>query len=77
MKSENTEPYQNLANAIVLCAVKDYRQVLRRLKRKPHNKDAAAERDSIEEFFRSDWFSILIELDPEYLITELNKEIFG
>ena len=77
MKSENTEPYQNLANAIVLTAVKDYRTALRRLKRKPNNKDAAAERDSIEEFFRSDWFAVLTELDPEYLITELNKEIFG
>ena len=77
MKSENTEPYQNLANAIVLCAVRDYRQAFRRLKRKPRNKDAAAERDSIEEFFRSNWFAVLTELDPEYLITELNKEIFG
>ena len=77
MKSENTEPYQNLANASVLGAVREYRQALRRRKRKPHNKDAAAERDSIEEFFRSDWFAVLTELDPEYLITELNKEIFG
>ena len=77
MKSENTEPYQNLASAIVLCAVRDYRQVLRRLKRKPHNKDAAAERDSIEEFFHSEWFAILTEMDPDYLIDRLNKEVFG
>lgn len=77
MKSENTEPYQNLANAIVLTAVKDYRTALRRLKRKPNNKDAAAERDSIEEFFHSEWFAILTEMDPDYLIDRLNKEVFG
>ena len=77
MKSENTSPYQNLANAIVLTAVKDYRTALRRLKRKPNNKDAAAERDSIEEFFHSEWFAILTEMDPDYLIDRLNKEVFG
>lgn len=77
MKSENTEPYQNLANAIVLTAVKDYRTALRRLKRKPNNKDAAAECDSIEEFFHSEWFAILTEMDPDYLIDRLNKEVFG
>ena len=75
MRSE--DPYQNLANAIVLSAVKDYRDALKKLKKKPNNKLAADERDSIEEFFRSDWFAVLTELDPEYLITELNKEIFG
>lgn len=77
MKSENIDPYQNLANAIVLTAVKDYRAALRRLKRKPNNKDAAAERDSIEEFFHSGYFTILTEMDPEYLVDRLNKEVFG
>ena len=30
-----TDPYENLANAIVLQAVKDYRDSLKRLKKKP------------------------------------------
>jgi DNA/RNA-binding domain of Phe-tRNA-synthetase-like protein len=30
-----TTPYENLANAIVLQAVKDYRDALKRLKKKP------------------------------------------
>lgn len=30
-----TDPYENLANAIVLQAVKDYRDSLKRLKRSP------------------------------------------
>ena len=32
-----TDPYENLANAIVLQAVKDYRDSLKRLKKKPGN----------------------------------------
>ena len=33
------EPYENLANAIILQAVKDYRQALSFLKRHPHTPD--------------------------------------
>lgn len=77
MRSENQDPYQNLANAIVLSAVKDYRDALKRLNKKPNNKLAADERDDIERFFRSGYFTILTEIDPEYLIDRLNKEVFG
>ena len=75
MRSE--DPYQNLANAIVLSAVKDYRDALKKLKKKPNNKLAADERDDIERVFRSGYFAILTEIDPEYLIDRLNKEVFG
>ena len=75
MRSE--DPYQNLANAIVLSAVKDYRDALKRLKKKPNNKLAADERDDIERLIRSGYFAILTEIDPEYLIDRLNKEVFG
>ena len=75
MRSE--DPYQNLANAIVLSAVKDYRDALKKLKKKPNNKLAADEHDDIERFFRSGYFAILTEIDPEYLIDRLNKEVFG
>ena len=77
MRSENQDPYQNLANAIVLSAVKDYRDALKRLKKKPNNKLAADERDDIERLFRSGYFAILTEIDPQYLIDRLNKEVFG
>ena len=77
MRSENQDPYQNLANAIVLSAVKDYRDALKRLNKKPNNKLAADERDDIERFFRSGYFAILTEIDPEYLIDRMNKEVFG
>ena len=38
-----TDPYENLANAIVLQAVKDYRDALKRLKKKPGNQAAMGE----------------------------------
>ena len=75
MRSE--DPYQNLANAIVLSAVKDYRDALKKLKKKPNNKLAADERDDIERLFRYGYFAILTEIDPEYLIDRMNKEVFG
>ena len=57
------DPYENLANAIILQAVKDYRLT-----------DNEAELKEIERFFRSDWFSVLTSLDPDLLIQKLRKE---
>lgn len=57
------DPYQELANAIVLQAVKDYRL---------HDNEQELAR--IERFFRSDWFSVLTNVDPKILITKLRKE---
>ena len=56
-------PYENLANAIVLQAVKDYRL-----------HDDEKELVSIERFFRSGWFGVLTRIDPEMLIAKLRKE---
>ena len=56
-------PYENLANAIVLQAVKDYRL-----------HDDEQELASIERFFRSGWFNTLTSIDPEMLIAKLRKE---
>lgn len=56
-------PYENLANAIILQAVKDYRLT-----------DDEQELQEIERFFRSGWFGVLSKVDPEFLIKELRKE---
>jgi hypothetical protein len=70
--SEN--PWERLANAIVLSAVSDYRAALRKLKRNPQNQDAMSDAMAIERFFRSGWFSILTSVDGEYLMDRLRKE---
>ena len=51
-----TDPYENLANAIVLQAVKDYRDALKRLKKKPRNQTAMSDAMECERFFRSGWY---------------------
>lgn len=56
-------PYENLANAIILQAVKDYRLT-----------DDEQQLQEIERFFRSGWFGVLSKVDPEFLIKELRKE---
>jgi len=67
--------YQNLANAIILQAVDDYRKALRTLSLYPYDRDACSEEQSIKRFFRSGWFKVLTNLDPEALIERLNKEV--
>lgn len=68
------DPYEKLANAIVIQAAKDYRTVLRKLKRNPRNQLAKAEADSIERFFRSDWYKCLTEVDGEMVLRKLREE---
>ena len=67
-------PYENLSNAIVLQAAKDYRAARRKLKKKPGNTLAQAGIDSIERFFCSGWYKCLTDVDGEMLIRKLREE---
>ncbi len=69
------EKYEDLANAIVLTAVKDYRAALRKLNKHPRNQAALNTKEEVEHFFRSDWYKLLTSLDPDMLIKQLNKEV--
>ena len=71
---ESLEPYQDLANAIVIQAVKDYRSALQLLKQKPQNKKAKGTALEIERFFHSAWYRKLTEIDSDELINRLRKE---
>ena len=51
----NITIYENLANAIILQAVKDYRMALKSLKANSRNRTAQADKAEIERFFRSQW----------------------
>ena len=66
--------YENLANAIILEAVKDYRQARHKLKKRPKNEDARLMVKDCEDFFRSDWFNALTALDGELLLKKLQEE---
>jgi len=68
-------PYENLANAIIVQAVKDYREALCRYNLHREKDTYRQDKESIERFFRSGWFGVLTKLDPELLIKRLNEEV--
>ena len=69
------DPYERLANAIILHAVTDYRSALKKIKRNPKNEDAIDEALRIERIFRSGRYSQLTSVDGEHLIRRLREEI--
>ncbi len=70
-----SNPYENLANAIVLSAVYDYRDALKKLYRSRKNAEAEATKAECERFFRSQWYQTLTSVDGEMLIQKLNEEV--
>ena len=68
------DAYENLANGIILQAVKDYRTALQALKRNPNNYKARYLKKDCEKFFLSGWFMELTELDGPALMNKLRKE---
>lgn len=69
------EPYESLANAIVMQAVKDYRIALLHLQKRSDNKSYQIEVASLERFFRSGWYGEITNLNAEYLIRRVNEEV--
>lgn len=67
--------YEELANAIILQAVNDYRTSLRSLKRNKRNSQADLTRKEIDVFFQSDWFEVLTTINGKELIKKVKKEI--
>ena len=68
-------PSQNLANAIVEMAARDYKNSLIRLKRHPDDLRAAGHKRECERFFHSRWYSMLTSVDPEYIMERIRKEV--
>ncbi len=68
--------YDNLANAIIIQAVMDYRVALKmsRAGSKSSNPDFSCVR--LEKFFLSDWFMVLTDLDGKVLMKSVQKEVF-
>lgn len=68
------DQYEKLANAIILSAVRDYRDARKKLKKRPKNEDAKLMVEDCERFFRSEWFQVLSNLDGEALLERLKEE---
>ncbi len=69
------DPYEELVNAVILLAVKDWRSAVRMLKRKPDNDLAWQTKRECARFFRSRWFGRLTRLDGSLLLEKLEKEV--
>lgn len=73
--NENLDCYENLANAIILQAVKDYKKALRQLEGNSRNQEARHDKARLEKFFCSQWYGILTDLDPERLMTGVKENV--
>ena len=69
------DPYERLANAIIVQASKDYITNLRKKKRNPGSASAEHDIKECERFFRSGWYQVLTSVDGEYLMDKLRKAI--
>ena len=69
-------PYENLANAIIIQACKDYRKAYKRYLRRYRSTDKPDEElVELENFFRSDWYNTLTSIDSEYIMARIRKEV--
>ena len=67
-----SSPYQDLATAIVLHAVRDYKKTLRAIWKNPKSefirRKLIAQKAELEEFFYSDDYRMYCNIDPDKLI---------
>ena len=74
-KNYGADPYENLANAIVAQAARDYLAALKKLKKNPGNRKAMDDAMRLEKFFHSGWYGVLTSVDPDYLIRKLREKV--
>ena len=75
MSVGNLSPYEALGNAVVLQAVKDYREAVHKLSRGKKNTNAESTKQECERFFKSPYFNVFTQLDGKSLLSQLEKEV--
>jgi hypothetical protein len=68
-------PYEKIANAIVLQAVKDWRHAMVLIHRHPNSIEGQRLKHETEKFFQSKWFDFLTSIDGNALLQKLNEEV--
>lgn len=76
MARENYDGYEALANAIVKSAAEDYMKALKALKRNSNSRSAVQNVEDNERFFHSAWYSVLTDVDGDYLIRRMKEAVF-
>ena len=69
------EEYKELATAIVMQGVNDYRNALKVLKAKPTDEEALQTKRECEQFFHSGWFTALTAINPQLIIDKIKSEV--
>ena len=79
--------WQDLCNAIIIAACKDYREAVRLLRNKPADLSLLTEKEQkkykkaertvkqVSKFMKSKYFTSLTELDGEALLAKLDEEL--
>lgn len=67
--------YDNLANAIIIQAAKDYKTALVHLCGIPDGIERSKAVRDLETFFCSNWFSVLSDLDGKTLMNKIKEDV--
>ena len=67
--------YKYLKCGIIYQAVKDYRYVLKRLKKKPTDIDLNIQYEELQRFFKSEWFRTLCDIDAEKIMNQIEEDV--
>ena len=73
--SGDLELLEELGNAVVLQAVRDYRAALQRLRKHPTDGYASKMKYDCEEFFQSQRFDLFTRIDGKWLMEKLREEV--
>ena len=65
------DPYQELANAIIVSASKDYMRAYKKYLRTGLDYGKVMKE---ERFFFTDWFNTLSDANPDYLVSAMRKK---
>ena len=66
--------YANLAMAICMQGVRDWKRATDRVRKHPENQSARATVEETEAFFCSEWFHMLSGVDGEWLLQEMIRQ---
>jgi len=72
---DDVKNWENLANAIILQAVTDWREAIKNIKKYPLKIKGYSEKLKCEKFFRSMWFECLTKIDGKLLLEKLRNEV--
>lgn len=71
---DNKECFEDLANAIIVMAIRDYRVAKKVLKRHPKNDTAKKMVKEVEQFLLSAWYAQLTKVDGARLLKSLQQD---